>query len=751
MKVSIGENTSFVARFEKVSIQKGNFVVCQFAAKNGDYIPDVLGNDSEISFKGVGQYDIPKVQGSELKVSGSWSKNQYFTKRGTKMVDYQFKIDYIYPLAPVTDEERFKFIRSIGIGPKTARAILDRFASLENATKDIDVLVASVKTLRRAKAIRLKEAFDSSTAVREMVVLLSKAKISGSVISKIAQNYGDMSMNMIQNEPYEMLKVIGFEQCDKIALFQGKDPKDAKRVEAAVLSAMMNSRMTNSIIADGKMILDTAQQNCNLNDSGAVNADDIRSAMKRLMKNDKLVRSGSLLYFKEDYDAEVMLANKLAELGGMSADVEAVAKFWNGFDRWKAQNKGITLDPAQELAVQAASGVLSIVTGGPGVGKTTVLRAIIETYKMAFPDSPITLMAPTGLAAKRMTESCGMPATTIHKAYGLMPNDSWQGFDASDGFTIPGGLVICDEFSMVPLHLANFMMQGTNIREDTRIVLVGDVDQLPPIAPGAVLEAAIRSGKIKTTRLTKNFRQAAGSTIIDLAYAINSGRPQDIHIDGNVKFEDCANFDTDAESKEIVNKIVDEFVRSCDEYGLENTYVLSPTHRASKVHPEYVLYSDNLNAQIREAVNPQKVGAFIVCAGREFRIGDRVINLKNKDDLINGDIGIITDINFAEKEVKIVFNDTEYNLDEERVKDLELAYAITVHKAQGCEFKKVIIPCSVTQRNMMTRKLVYTAVTRAKDSLVFIGDKSVLERACNTIGREVETNKLGPRIVKAVA
>lgn len=746
-KCQIGVPVTLVAKFVKRKVERERFAVCYFSTTDMANVP---AGANPGSFEAAGSYEVPLYSSALLEMNGEWVINTY-NGRST----LQFSVRYLYPIMPRTPEESVIFIRGIsGIGLHTAQAIIAKYGDIDSALADENVLLATVKGLQKGKLERLKRGVTEVSAVRDMVTLLSGFGINNMVIAIVAQKYGAASMEMVKNHPYEMLKDVNFEDCDKIALSQGWPASGSPRIQAAIYESVMSIRsMRNSIIVDGVAVINTALEKCNTNDNGVVTEADIRKEMKAMLCGDDAVLANSkqYVYLREDYDVECSLAQQFAELGKKQGNKADVAKYWTKFDKWKKQNTNVSLAKNQELAVQAAANPLSVVTGGPGTGKTTVLKAIIDTYQMTFPDSPVTLMAPTGLAAKRMSESCGMRALTIHKAFGLKPADNGAGFTADDSENIPGGLVICDEFSMVPLHLANFIIEGVGQREDTRIVFVGDVDQLPPVSPGAVLDALIRCGKVKVTRLTKNFRQEAGSAIIDLAYAINEGHPEDIRYTGDVVMDEVRDENVDVEAGKILDEIKNTFMAKIAQYGLENTFVLSATHRPSKMHPEYVLYSNNINEMLRDAVNPRIASAWLEHAGREFRLHDRVINLRNRDECINGDIGTIVSIDTLNKRFVVDFDGNHVVFEADHFKDLELAYCITVHKSQGCEFGCVIMPCSMTQRFMMTKKLVYTAVTRAKHEMIFIGDKRMVSDACTTEDRIERRDLLGARIVKAAA
>lgn len=296
--------------------------------------------------------------------------------------------------------------------------------------------------------------------------------------------------------------------------------------------------------------------------------------------------------------------------------------------------------------------------------------------------------------------------------------------------------MVVDEFSMVGIHLANFLLSAIEIRPDTRIVFVGDVDQLPPVTPGTVLKDLIDCGRVHVTRLTKNFRQAGGSNIADIAVKVNTG-----NVTG-MKFEKDCIF-TSVENDEDIEPLVEqEFLKSIADFGLDQTFVITPTH----TNMSDPLSSNSLNRRLQELVNP--CAAEVVVGNWTFRVGDSVINKKNTDEVINGDIGVIQEIVPEDVGVslRIKFSDNDILMPPEKLKNLELAYAITVHSSQGCEFKSVITPIAKTHHMMLTRNLTYTAITRAKKKMHLIGIRSEMDASVMNIKDGGESDLLKRRI-----
>ena len=397
----------------------------------------------------------------------------------------------------------------------------------------------------------------------------------------------------------------------------------------------------------------------------------------------------------------------------------------------------------------------SIVTGGPGTGKTTCLRAIMDVYHMVWPEEHILLMAPTGLAAKRMAESTGMNSSTIHKACGLVPANNPSGFTAQGDCTICGFIGI-DEMSMVGEHLFAYAIDAVLSSPSTRIVLLGDTDQLAPVARGDVLRDLIKCGVIKTVRLDVNYRQGSTSTITDASIKIRENRAytgdtRNLVFDNEFRFIPVVNKDKEKEANEIMNHIVEEYLNGVSKYGMEGTIVLTPTHY-DKGTPSGYLCKNRVNTAIQAVVNPKTDDKFCVEIGKQlFMVGDRIIQRKNTEQVINGDLGTIQSIVQLESDVAVeIYFDSKgetlvYN--NEDMKDIELAYAITVHSSQGCEFPCCIIPVSMTYGVMLTKPLYYTGITRAKKKLVMIGDEEALKYALQNFRKQTRKSLLGPRII----
>lgn len=744
--IQLGENTSIVGTYYKSLYDADDFHIIDMQAPYTEGKFPTAHTTKEVTFTAKGKFAAPDYKGQTLEVVGEW-------RYDNKYKSYVFVVDYTIPSLPKTENDSIKFIKSVrGLGDKMARRICAVFhEDMEKAAEDPDVLVASIKGMKASKAEAFCDAVKRVNISAEMTRML-KDMVSSTTIRNIAVKYGTEAMQIMTENPYKMVteRCISFKEADTIAAALGWKKDAPQRLTTGILSTIRGIKLRNaSIIAEKDVVSRYA--------IGLLNVDEslIKKTTEKLQASHEIVSAGKYWYLLEDYKTEKGLSDVIVQYAKDVVAPKDAMTYLDKFTEWEKRHSEVKLAENQEKAVKAvAKSHLSVVTGGPGTGKTSTLKAIMETYCMAFPKSHITLMAPTGLASKRMSQSCGMEARTIHKTLGLVPADCDAGFNDENGTSIDGGLVIIDEFSMVGIHLAKFLMDAIIFKSDVRIVIVGDIDQLPPVSAGAVLDDLIQCGVVTVTRLNRNFRQEAGSAIVDAAYAINEGNTNLPYNKGNFKFREVTNKDLDIESQQILDTVIKAFSWSIEKYGLDQTYILAPMRKCEmkdgKVTPRTLLSTSSLNPILRDIANPAAAGkAFYKAGSRTFRVGDRVMNMKNAEDVMNGDIGIITKIETGDvTSIFIDFDGTEVEFTPDRLKYLELAYAITVHKSQGCEYDSVIYPSCMTQEVMLQKNLLYTAVTRAKKSVLIIGSKISVNKAITTVGAKAKRDLLAARIAR---
>lgn len=756
--VSLGETITIRASKFQTRYQTGDgrFAICAFTAKPAekDKLPDGLRMyGTTAMFLASGR--IPESdKGVQFALTGSWVKNK--RGAGKKGEEKIFEVSRAVIAVPETENGVAQYISQNckGYVAKTmAKQLAARYGkdAIRICAHDTDRVRRDFPKLNEKKAELLAASCRAVLILDDLESLLGDANISRDMLDKIVDAYGDRTVEMAKNNAFQFVDVAGFAVSDKIALAAGMARNDARRIRAGAMESVRGiCKKTGCLCAETGTVLSAAYELLG-NDVPAV---AVQHGCETLCDSYTLVKQGRWLYIKEDFMTERSLADHVARFVSVPADKEAEIE--NAFAEWQRENS-IVLSPKQAEAVRNLKYRISIVTGGPGTGKTTTLRALIDVYHKVFKQDPILLMAPTGLAAKRMTDSTHMAADTIHHACGLVPANSASGFSPAKDCTIRPGFIGIDEMSMVGTHLFGFAMDAIPNRENTRIVLLGDVDQLSPVARGDALRDLIQCGLVKTTVLDCNYRQGADSAITDAAIKIREDRAFqrnacDFRFGEQLLFTDCKRDDLREEADAVIEAVVQQYLDGVAQFGVKGTIVLTPTH-FDRGTPAGYLCKDVLNNIIRDKINPDD-GAKTSCkiGNQVFRAGDRVIQRKNTDDAINGDLGSIVRIlnsTDGDMEVEIDFDGKPAHLlyGKKEMRDVELAYAITVHSSQGCEFPMCILPVSMSYGIMLTRAVYYTAITRAKTKLALVGDQAALKRAIDNKRRGVRKSLLGPRII----
>lgn len=697
-------------------------------------------------FKATSQHiPVELLKKISFRLEGHWAPD---SKEENEKI---FVAEKATEILPETESEVCKFLmrNCSSLGKTMASHIVERFGM-----NTLDVCAHHCKQLFDIpriddKAIaKLNDACLSALVRADVLKLLQGVDISPSAINTLVETYGNETIHVLENNPYKPVPILGFAMMDQIALAMGEPVDSERRMTCATIEALhIACQKTGSMCAEESAILARMAAF-----TPQVSAERQKEALDSVAKAYSVIKQGKYYYDKDDFLAERKMSAKIVELA--SAKPVKEREIEDAFIKWQKENS-IILSPRQAEAVRNLKYRISIVTGGPGTGKTTCLRVIMDVYHMVWPDEHILLMAPTGLAAKRMAESTGMNSSTIHKACGLIPANNSSGFTAQGDCTICGFIGI-DEMSMVGEHLFAYAIDAVLSSPSTRIVLLGDTDQLAPVARGDVLRDLIKCGVIKTVRLDVNYRQGSTSTITDASIKIRenrayTGNTRNLVFDNEFRFIPVVNKDKEKEANEIMNHIVEEYLNGVSKYGMEGTIVLTPTHY-DKGTPSGYLCKNRVNAAIQAIVNPKTDDKLCVEIGKQlFMVGDRIIQRKNTEQVINGDLGTIQSIAQLESDVAVeIYFDSKgetlvYN--NEDMKDIELAYAITVHSSQGCEFPCCIIPVSMTYGVMLTKPLYYTGITRAKKKLVMIGDEEALKYALQNFRKQTRKSLLGPRII----
>ena len=573
------------------------------------------------------------------------------------------------------------------------------------------------------------------------MILLAPFNVTPTAAMKIYEHFVSRSVDILQDNPYELCQVsgFGFKRVDAIVR-KGNTPLNSPmRIHGAVFAALDTQRNERGhLFLDETALSKTAVKLLNegvLPEQVQVKPEEVSSVIQDMILKGEIVCSNGNIYPIGCFVQEDETARKIAEMLAVPAEAVDITAALSRI----RQEIGVAPSQRQtEAAYMAYRSLLSIITGGPGTGKTTVLRVIIEIQKLLYPDSKILLAAPTGRASRRMAESTGMDgAKTLHSLLGLL-GDSEPIYKDKQKEPLDADLIIVDESSMIDMWLARQFFQ--RIRPGTRVVLVGDVDQLQSVGAGDVFRELIDCGLIPVTVLDEIFRQKKGSLIARNAKKINRAQI-DLEYGEDFQFVKCQ---TQEEAADLICRIFCEQVR---EHGIEKVQILSPFRSDGLASVE------QLNAAIREMVNPVKDDTTDLKVGSHyFRVGDKVMQTKNNDKASNGDIGYIRKMGRNEKnemKVTVEFSGNriaEYGLEE--MSHMELAYATTVHKAMGSEFDIVIMPVLRSHYNMLNRNIVYTAITRAREQVIPVGQKKTLIMAIlkKTTGKR--NTLLGERIGK---
>ncbi|MGD0524919.1 MAG: ATP-dependent RecD-like DNA helicase [Polyangiaceae bacterium] len=672
--------------------------------------------------------------------------------RGQIVVDKkhgeQLRVESVIELAPDTLAGLEKYLASgiiKGVGPKLAQRIVGAFGldSLKVLDEQTHRL-AEIEGLGAKRRTALVRAWREQRALRDVMVFLQAHGATTALAMRIVKRYGANAMSVVSRDPYRLaldVHGVGFKTADRIATSIGVATDSPERMQAGVLQVVHDVTEAGHVWTSEEELLGRAAPMLGFEAEDAAVHERLEGAVRALVLAGRAVveapEGERIVYATEMFDAEVRLARRLAEIA------RAPARKLDGVDaavRSFEMRARVELAPEQRSAVEAAARQqVLVVTGGPGVGKTTIVRAILAVLAGSKVD--VRLAAPTGRAAKRMSEATGGEATTLHRLLEFDPKK--YAFKRDRSRPIEGGAVIVDEASMLDLPMADALTQA--IAPGTRLILVGDVDQLPSVGPGAILRDVLASGAVPSVRLRQIFRQAAQSLIVTNAHRINDGEPPVSPPAGsNADFFVVERRDPEHARDTLIELVTQ---RIPNRFGLDpvrDVQVLTPMNRG----PAGAIA---LNEALQAAINPR--GDAFVRGARTYRVGDKVMQLRNDYDrnVFNGDVGFITSIDPEESAMTIRFDEREVAFEASDLDDLVLAYACTVHKSQGSEYPAVVIPLLTTHFVMLSKNLLYTAVTRGKRLVVLVCDPRALEIALSQRRREDRRTRLGSRLAEAGA
>lgn len=658
-------------------------------------------------------------EGQSLEVTGRWVKHKDYGR--------QLKVETYQSILPSTTEGLEKYLSSgviPGIGPKSAKAIVDTFG-----LKTIDILdnysarLKEVPGFGKKKINMVREAWAEQAERRNLYIYMQGVGISSAYCQKIYKVYGAKCAEVVRNNPYQLadeVRGIGFVMADKVALKQGIGRSDIKRLTAGTLYSLSQlSKDGHSCYPEQDFIQYTSELL-------GVSQDDATQGLRSAIEKkdaviDEFINPMTDVTQRFVYSAGLFAAER--ELARQIDDICCVKEHAGEIIVNMYTPKEAIFDEVQLSAVKkVGENPFSIITGGPGVGKTTVVGEIVRRATAA--QLEVFLAAPTGRAAKRMKESCGIDAKTIHR---LLKWDPIKGtFVHGYDNPIECDLLIVDETSMLDILLAVYLFRA--IKPKTTVVFVGDVDQLPSVGPGRVLLDLINSGKCAVTHLTKIYRQGEGSHIIINSHRVNSGQmPEHVQVTEG-QLTDFYRIDQDDPDKvaDLIVKMVKERIPKRFGFNsMKDVQVLTPMNRG---YAGTVALNLLLQKELNGGPKPQfKFGE------KHYKINDKVMQTSNNYDknVFNGDMGFIKEIDTENKKFVVEYDDlvVEYNFDE--ADQINLAYAITIHKSQGSEFPVVIMPMLSQHYVMLQRNLLYTGMTRAKRLLILIGSKKAISMAVN--------------------
>jgi exodeoxyribonuclease V alpha subunit len=672
------------------------------------------------------------MPGARVRATGKYVRD---AKHGE-----QLKVETLLTIAPSTLDGLEKYLGSgmvPGIGPAFAKRIVEAFGeyTLEVLDKSPERL-SEVPGLGQRRAGAVAKAWVAQRAVGDIMIFLQTHGASPSLAARIYKRFGPRAIDVVSRSPYRLaLDVwgIGFKTADRIAQSVGIDPNAPERAQAGVLQTIHDLTSKGHVFVERTILAEAAAAMLERDPLAAEEAIDALAISEHVVV-EPLATGGTAVYATKLYGAEVRLANRLHKLiqdeRPVSALVDGVAAAIAAFE----QRAGVTLAPAQRAAVEeAAQHKVLVITGGPGVGKTTIVRAVLALLDRARISTR--LAAPTGRAAKRMSEATGRDATTLHRLLEWDPKQ--RSFLRRKGRPIEAGALIVDEASMLDVELAEALVQA--VSDEARVIFVGDVDQLPSVGPGAVLRDIIASGEVTTVRLTQIFRQAEGSAIVRNAHRIHDGLPPEGAQGAGGEFYVIERTSAEAAADTILHMVTQ---RIPERFGLdpkEHIQVLTPMHRGEAG-------AIVLNQRLQEALNP--TGPSVTRGARTLRLGDKVMQLRNdyEREVYNGDVGLISRLDPETREVMVRFDEREVAYEEGELDELTLAYATSIHKSQGSEYPAVIVPILTQHYVMLSRNLIYTAVTRGKKLVVLVADPRAVGLALAEMRKEERLTYLAERL-----
>lgn len=676
-------------------------------------------------------------EGQELQLFGHWARHPQYGDQ-FKFVRYQMD-------RPSTPEGIERYLSSgilKGVGPVTAHRMVEKFGEdvLRILDEEPEKLI-EVPGISAAKVAKIREGWTEQKGVQHVMLFLQGQGISAAYAHRIYKQYGDRAIAIVEKNPYRLateVSGIGFRIADRIAQKLGFSPNSPFRLEAGLVYTLEQAAAQQGhlflphklLLNSARVALEVKTPGFEAKDSPTAELDEqLEEALGRLVREGRLIADRlsageePVFYLPELHAAECSAASHLKRLleAPSSTEVsEGTIRDWLASSR---QVRGITLSEEQAQAVAAAlTNKVLVVTGGPGVGKTTTTKAIVDLFEDA--GSKVELACPTGRAAKRLGELTGRGARTIHRMLELDPI-SWQ-FRRNSENPLKTDVVVIDEVSMLDLPLTKSLLEA--VPSGARLILVGDADQLPSVGPGVVLRDLLNTERIARVELKEIFRQEKESLIVMNAHRVNRGRMPQLLRPGEDPKADCV-FISESDPERIAQRVVRLVGEELAPEGFApwDIQVITPMHKGD-------LGTIRLNRLLQSALNPPSPGRFAIRKGEKvLREGDRVMQVQNNysKQVFNGDVGTVAEVDIKAQTVAVQFVDQAARYEPDEWDELELAYAMSVHKSQGSEYPAVIVILHPAHYVMLQRNLLYTALTRAQRRAILIGNNRALWRAVN--------------------
>ncbi|WP_061213583.1 SF1B family DNA helicase RecD2 [Syntrophomonas wolfei] len=708
--------------------EESNFVVAKLKEKGKRELSSIVGNMVGVN------------PGESLQLTGRWLHNPKF--------GLQFQVDSYETIVPATVRGMEKYLGSgliKGIGPVMAKRIVQRFGveALDIIEKQPDRL-QEVNGIGPKRVEMITQAWEEQREVKEIMIFLQGHGVAASYAAKIYQRYEKEAIQVVKENPYRLaaeVRGIGFLTADRIAQQLGIDPNSLLRAREGIVFVLNQYMNDGHVYCPRALLLEKAEE------ALQITAEVVEQALEELLRERRLAAETMMgtgadgeaetraIYLMPFFIAELQSTRLLLALQEEKSVVRPI-DVEKAVD-WVGQKLKIKLAARQKEAVATAvSEKIMIITGGPGTGKTTIVNAITRIF--AALKLKITMAAPTGRAARRLRESTGLEAMTIHRLLEFSPREG--GFARNRENPLNTDVVIVDESSMIDSLLMYNLLKA--IPPQAILILVGDVNQLPSVGPGNVLQDLIESGRFPVIELTDIFRQAKGSRIVYNAHRINQGKFPFLPEAGE---ESDFYFMEEKDAEKALQKILglcrSRIPRYFNFHPIRDIQVLTPMNRG-------LIGVSNLNVELQQVLNPRQPG--ISRGGRNFKIGDKVMQLVNNYDkgVYNGDIGWVKRFDVEEQELEVEFEDYPVSYDFSQLDELQLAYACSIHKAQGSEYPAVIIPLLEQHYILLQRNLLYTGVTRARKLVIIIGSKKALHIAINNDKPRSRDTGLKERLMK---